>query len=125
MRENYPRGHNPPFGQDQRLVAQVGMGLIFPGWVDRLTPPHRHPADIGEDTEFDLLKSHRVDWVFEVGLFQYPKDALVRFFDLEMCPFGHSNEVAENQQFFQLDIEELVKIELATHALKSQNPALG
>lgn len=109
-----PRGHNPPFGHDQRLEAQPGVGLLFPGWVDRLTPPHRLKKGGGA-----FPGSHRIDWVFEIGLFQFPEEALVRFYDLEMCPFAHSYNVPANQHFLQLDVEELVKIDLQRPSLSS------
>ena len=109
-----PRGHNPPFGQDQRLEAQQGVGLLFPAWVDRLTPPHRLKQGGAISP-----RSHRIDWVFEIGLFQFPEEALVRFYDLEMCPFAHSFNVPANQHFLQLDVEELVKIDLHRPSLSS------
>lgn len=103
-----PRGHNPPFGQDQRLVAQQGVVLLFPGWVDRLTPPHRIKfVDGGRAENQNLL---RIDWIFEIGLFQFSESTLMRFFDLEMCPFARSFDVIDNQQLFKLQLEDLISL---------------
>jgi hypothetical protein len=106
-----PRGHNPPFGKDEFLTATTGVGFLYPGWVNRLTVPHRccsneYPADPS-----DLLTSHRIDWAFEIGLFQYPEPVLNRFFDLEKCPFQKGFMRPDAQLFFNLDVEELAKLE--------------
>ena len=117
-----PRGHNPPFGKDEKIPAQVGLGLMFPSWVNRMTPPHRwrrdevQPAVVEDDGDgevtYELMKSHRIDWVFEIGLFQYSHDVLVNFVDLENCPFQNGYRQMEAQSFFNLEVEELVKLKM-------------
>ena len=106
-----PRGHNPPFGRDQIFEVTVGNGYLYPGWLDRMTMSHRccnsdHPADPS-----DLLTSHRIDWAFEIGLFQYPEPVLNRFFDLERCPFQEGFRRPDGQLHFDLEVEELVKLQ--------------
>jgi hypothetical protein len=107
-----PRGHNPPFGVDEFIDAIPGTGFLYPGWVNRLTMSHRccnasSPAD-----PTDPLSSLRIDWGFEIGLFQYPEPVVARFFDLEKCPFRNGHKRLDGQLFFNLDVEELVKLEL-------------
>lgn len=106
-----PRGHNPPFGRDEVIDAQPGLGFMYPGWVNRLTVSHRCCNESGPADPNDLLTSHRIDWAFEIGLFQYPEAVVTRFYDLEKCPFQNGYKRPDGQLFFNLDVEELVKLE--------------
>jgi hypothetical protein len=113
-----PRGHNPPFGKDEVLNAKVGSGFLYPGWVDRMTLSHRCcqndssiPDTLLGDVG-DILRTHRIDWGFEVGLFQYPDSVLRNFFDLENCPFQNGFRRLDGQLFFDLSVQELVKLEM-------------
>lgn len=112
-----PRGQNPPFGKDQRYIAQTGVGLLMPGWATRMTPPHRccDPPVRPDDPLTDLV---RIDWVFEIGLFQYPKDVLTRYVDYENCPFSNTHEELMTQSFFDLELETLVNMQPPPEVLK-------
>lgn len=107
-----PRGHNPPFGKDEHVTAQEGMGLMFPAWVNRMTPPHKwEPPATQDEGEIDeLLKNHRIDWVFEIGLFKYEREVLIDFVDLENCPFQSAPKQIAAQNFYNLDVPELLKL---------------
>lgn len=105
-----PRGHNPPFGKDEILLSQPGRGLLFPSWVNRMTLPHRVNETLIDGD--DLSTSHRVDWAFEIGLFQFPDEVLKNFVDLEHCPFQRGFRRLDGQIFFNLNIEELVALEV-------------
>jgi hypothetical protein len=106
-----PRGHNPPFGKDESLAMSVGTGYLYPGWVNRMTKPHRCCSLDFPPNPNDLLTSHRIDWAFEIGLFQYPEPVLQRFYDLERCPFQDGFRRIDGQLHFNLEVEELVKLE--------------
>jgi hypothetical protein len=107
-----PRGHNPPFGKTEEIPAKTGMGIMYPRWVDRMTPPHRWSGDRSAIDSNNLLKSHRIDWVYEIGLFRYPKGVLLRVVDLEDCPFRSASDQPAAQNFYQLDVEQLISIGL-------------
>ncbi len=112
-----PRGQNPPFGKDQRFIAQTGVALLMPGWTTRMTPPHRCcDPPVGPDDP--LTDSLRIDWVFEIGLFQYPKDVLTRYVDYENCPFSNTHEELMTQSFFDLELETLVNMKPPPEVMK-------
>jgi hypothetical protein len=110
-----PRGHNPPFGKDHGMPAITGMGIIYPSWVNRMTPPHRWRKNETDYIEDDIMGSHRIEWVFDIGLFRYSREVLVEFLDLENCPFQYASGQIQAQNFFDLAVEELVKIGLPTN----------
>ena len=112
-----PRGQNPPFGKDQRFIAKTGVALLMPAWATRMTPPHRC-CDPPVDPDSDALDSFRIDWVFEIGLFQYPTDVLTRYIDYENCPFTNSHEVSMSQNFFDLDLQNLVNMRPPPEVMK-------
>jgi hypothetical protein len=111
-----PRGQNPPFGNDQRFIAQEGVAMFLPGWVTRMVPPHRCCKPDNKDSKpysdieerVSMLKTHRIDWVFEIGVFGYSVEDMMAYFDYEKCPFKNNNEM--NQVFLDLDLEKLVSI---------------
>jgi hypothetical protein len=109
-----PRGHNPPFGKDERMNAIPGVAMLFPAWATRMTPPHRCCVEGVEPNEFEQreprLANHRIDWVFEIGLFQYPQEELEKFVDWENCPFKDSYSIHYTQSHFDLSLSELVAL---------------
>ncbi len=107
-----PRGHNPPFGKDESLPVSVGTGYFYPGWVNRMSRSHRCCSSHAVVDPENLLSTHRIDWAFEIGLFQYPEPVLHKFFDLERCPFQHGFRRIDGQLHFNLEVEELVKHKL-------------
>lgn len=104
-----PRGHNPPFGKDEVIPAAIGSGFMYPGWVNRMSRSHR----CCEGDPKNFLDTHRIDWGFEIGLFQYPEKVLKKFYDLENCPFQNGFRRMDGQLFFELDVEELVKLDFS------------
>lgn len=109
-----PRGHNPPFGQDERITAVPGTMLLFPAWATRMVPPHRCCRNDLEPSEIEkkvpLLATHRIDWVVEIGLFQYPMEELVKFVDWESCPFKESYSNYFTQSHFDLNLPDLISL---------------
>ena len=103
-----PRGHNPPFGKDEKIKVYSGAGLLYPAWLTRFVPPHRHPKLEAPLSRESILSSHRIDWIFEIGLFQYRREVLSSFVDFEKCPFQDGFRMIEAQVFFNLDVEQLV-----------------
>ena len=110
-----PRGHNPPFGKDENIKIQVGLGLMFPSWLQTFTPPHRHAQPANKPpllTHKDIYDTHRIDWIFEIGLFQYSRAVRSGFVDYEHCPFQDASKVPSGQILFKLNVEELVALKM-------------
>ena len=118
-----PRGQNPPFGKDRRYVAKTGLGILMPGWVTRMTPPHRC-CEPGTDASDDLERM-RIDWIFEIGLFQYSSNVLTRYVDFENCPFANSHDMLMTQNFFDLDLQTLVHMRPPPEVMKRIEMAAG
>jgi hypothetical protein len=102
-----PRGANPPFGDDKKIPVTVGTGYIYPAWVSRMTPSHRHP---GPETA-DIMDTHRIDWSFEIGLFTFDKRVREKFVDWEKCPFKDFSFLLNNQLNFEINLESILSIQ--------------
>ena len=121
-----PRGQNPPFGKDEKIPLSLGVGLVFPSWLRTFTPPHRtqnpNPNHMSKNNSTTILDTHRIDWVFQIGLLQYDKRVRTMFVDYEQCPFTNGFREPAAQVYFDLAVEELValgignKVELPTES---------